>query len=162
MLWTGQPVVRKAYQNTDIDSARGRYHLFMDAAVALARKSHLLQKHGCVIVYKNSIISSAVNTEHCGSCSAHAEINAINKIKHRRKIMSLCKMYVARVGTPSMGYCTKYSRPCEECSKRIAACGIGKVYYTTHHEFNRRVSATQSRICSEVSDPLPRTVPSCE
>lgn len=137
-------MARKTYTTTDIDTVRSRYHCFMDEAAILARKSQLLQKHGCVIVYKNHIISSAVNTEQCGSCSSHAEINAINKIKHRRNIMSMCKMYVARIGTPSMGYCTKYSRPCNACTQKIISYGIGKVYYTTNYDYNMKMQSMLS------------------
>jgi|UniRef100_A0A6C0BRD1 deoxycytidylate deaminase len=134
----------------DINQAK-----FLKKCAYLASKSILTQKHGCVIVYKNEIISCGYNfkinnnvqyktdlssyvtpihfqdecsTEHyaCGF-SVHAEISTIKKVKN--KDLSKCDMYVVRIG-PFSNF--KYSHPCKICADYIKQKKIKKVYYSVN------------------------------
>ena len=123
---------------------RRRDEYFIKVAHDNAQKSCMTQKHGCVIVYNNKeIIAQGINQHECNMKnvdSIHAEVNAINQL---RKIMNTkdktfiqkCKLYVVRIGSKSMNYPLKQSKPCEHCTKVILRVGIPFVYYSTQDEF---------------------------
>ena len=124
---------------------RRRDQYFVQVAHDNAQKSCMIQKHGCVIVYNNKdIIAEGINQYECDMKEVdtiHAEVDAINKL---RKIMNTkkdktfvqkCKLYVVRIGSKSMDYPLKQSKPCEHCTKVILRVGIPFVYYSTQDEF---------------------------
>ena len=123
-----------------------RDQYYCNIAHEIAMKSCMLQKHGCVIVYNNEIIARGVNIAYKKlnvDVSIHAEIDAINQLRKvinrtgDKSIPQRCKLYVVRVGTPSMDYPLKNSKPCDMCIKAIENIGIGKIYYSTNYEFNK-------------------------
>ena len=72
-------------------------------------------KHGAIIVYKDTIISSGYNHYIKGN-SMHAEVSAISKINKKYKgILNECDIYVVRIGPNSFNNPLKYSRPCLDC-----------------------------------------------
>jgi len=102
-------------------------------------------KHGCVIVYNNTIIAQGTNHMYCNMKeidSIHAEVNAINQLRKMmarvkdKHFFEKCELYVVRIGTSSMDYPLKESSPCEHCTKIINRVGIKKVYYSTNYEFD--------------------------
>jgi deoxycytidylate deaminase len=121
---------------------------YIEYAVCIARKSTMLQKHGCIIVLKNKIICFGVNTtiNSCGF-SIHAEQHAINKAKKilTRSDMKQIKLFVVRIGQNSMNNPLKYSKPCPTCTKCINEAGITKVFYSTNHVNEENES--MCRIC---------------
>lgn len=81
---------------------------FFAKCLNLAHKSTLTQKHGCVIVRNNTIISCGYNyklknTSHVGSMhtcfSVHAECATIKKVKNYD--LTKCDLYVVRLGPSS-------------------------------------------------------------
>lgn len=115
---------------------------FCDYAAQLARKSMMQHQHGCVIVHNKQVVSEGTNEsfEHFNhQFSMHAEVTALNKIKHKdRRFLSQCTMYVVRIGPPSSNETFKLSKPCLHCMKTIVEMGIGKVYYTTNEKDDHR------------------------
>lgn len=153
---------RSNYDSIDFDISKIRdvqQEKFLKKCADLASKSALTQKHGCVIVHRNEIISCGYNfkienrskykegvatsyihpvhfndvssTDHyaCGF-SVHAEISTIKKVKNMD--LSNCDMYVVRLG-PYSNF--KYSHPCKMCSEYIEKSRIKKVYYSVNCEF---------------------------
>lgn len=119
---------------------------YCDIAQNMAIKSCMAQKHGCVIVYNNEIIAKGTNMCYKNVnnvTSIHAEVNAINQLRKiitktgDKSIPQRCKLYVVRVGTQSMDYPLKNSKPCEMCAKAILNIGIGMTYYSTNEEFDK-------------------------
>ena len=117
----------------------------------LAQKSDLTQKHGCIIVRNNEIISSGYNFKIKNNANAyhklvdkyqctysvHAEVSTLKKIKEKK--LTNCEMYVVRLGTyDGDNFQLKYSHPCETCSCQIKSFGINKVYYSINSSFNTR------------------------
>jgi deoxycytidylate deaminase len=128
---------KDCYIGIDIDEAKNtKSHTqnFIENAVSTAKKSNMTQRHGCVIVHKNKIISFGFNQSFI-SCkfSIHAEQAAIIKAKKilPRSELKNCRLYVVRIGQDSMENPLKYSKPCPDCSKCIYNAGIKTVYYTT-------------------------------
>jgi deoxycytidylate deaminase len=110
---------------------------YFEIAADVAKKSSMIQKHGCIIVYKNKIISSAYNIMPMKyKDSVHAEINAISKIKHLQHLFKDCELYIVRIGQNSMEYPLKYSKPCQHCANFIVSKQIRKVYYSINYEFD--------------------------
>jgi tRNA(Arg) A34 adenosine deaminase TadA len=127
------------YDGVDIDISKKSTDLqleFFKKCIELAHKSNLTQKHGCVIVKKNQIISCGYNfklknnakflkRDDTDAYSVHAEISTLKKVKQID--LTNCEMYVVRIGP----HCTlKYSLPCQVCSCSIQEHGIRKVYYS--------------------------------
>lgn len=123
---------------------RRRDEYFIKVAHDNAQKSCMTQKHGCVIVYNNKeIIAQGINQYECNMKeveSIHAEVNAINQLRKMmytkdKAFIQKCKLYVVRIGSKSMNYPLKQSKPCEHCTKVILKVGIPFVYYSTQDEF---------------------------
>lgn len=128
-------------EDVPLKSCKDKQYSFLKRAMNLAQKSTCeQQRHGCVIVKDDDIISEGFNykSEHFSHClSIHAEVAAIAKLgKRKRKFMSQCDMYVVRIGRDSMGNPLKYSKPCPNCMKAIQKAGLRKVYYSTNREFD--------------------------
>ena len=82
----------------------------METLIYTALKSNMKHKHGCVILYKNKIISSGYNSyiitnkiyNNHNECyvhdkySIHAEKDAIQKIKNKN-ILKKCIIYIIRL-----------------------------------------------------------------
>ena len=119
---------------------------FMYLAMIESTKSDYCRGNtGCVIVYKNTIISSASNSEKTHPMQhkynkyripnntqfildkVHAEIRAINKIKYMDIDFGKCKIYVYREKNHNSGL----ARPCEACMHMIKDIGIKHIYYST-------------------------------
>jgi len=111
-----------------------QHDMFVRRAAANALKSPLKQhRHGCVIVKDDEIISEGYNHNFVHlyhKHSIHAEVDALSKTKHNRKFLSQCDMYVVRIGTASMGYPLKLSKPCCDCTKAIQKSGLRRVFYS--------------------------------
>lgn len=100
----------------------------------LANKSIMQQKHSCIITHNGDIVSEGYNqwvNRWCHKWSLHAEVVALNKVKHMPKWwLKECKMYVFRLSnTDPTGF--RMSRPCRDCTTAIERACIGKVYYTS-------------------------------
>ena len=134
---------------------------FFDKCVHLAHKSNLTQKHGCVLVKNNKIISCGYNfklkkfvqnpymmapSTDASVFSVHAEISTIKKVKNQN--LSNCELYVIRIGPLASkrdeqtsnkddgqertSFAYKYSCPCPTCTKTIQFHGIKRVYYSVN------------------------------
>lgn len=128
------------YVGIDYDESRyikSNLKSFVDDAVEAAKKSSMLQRHGCVIVHKNKIVSTGINTivDTC-SFSIHAEVDAINKAKKvlTKTELKNTKLIVVRIGQESMNHPLKYSKPCPSCMRCINNIGIKRIFYTTNFE----------------------------
>lgn len=126
------------YYGLDTDTSvalREKYVNHVEQAMEEAKKSPMAQKHGCVIVHKNKLVSAGHNTvaERFGAYSVHAEVNALLKA---RKILNKgelkqCKLFVVRIGSDGMDNPLKYSKPCKICRDFIDRAGIKLVFYST-------------------------------
>lgn len=127
--------IRRCYDQVDHDKVKltdASRCTHMALARELAKNSTMLQRHGCVIVYKNQVLTKTVNTKPSGfNSSSHAEINAIKSIKGFPHI-SQCDMYVARIGTDGMCAPLRYSKPCARCTALIKWYKIRRVYYSVN------------------------------
>lgn len=103
-----------------------------DKAIALAKKSSMLQKHGAIILSKNGeILGQGYNymtsfMSHKWSC--HAEIAALLCIKNKKEKLHDATLIVVRIGNDNS---PKLSKPCEACRKEIVKHGIKRVFYST-------------------------------
>jgi len=152
---TSVAIARVSYDKVDQETSYRISELqqsYFTKCVNLAYKSNLTQKHGCVLVRNNKIISCGYNfklkntmqhtyvsnTEN-NVYSVHAEISTIKKVK--KQDLSRCELYVIRIGplaykasaknepdTKTFEY--KYSCPCDVCAQTIRSYGIKKVYYS--------------------------------
>ena len=93
----------------------------------------MLHRHGCVIVYKDKIItgcntSLGLRNEIEGS-SVHAEMNALKKAKRSltRSELKNSKLHIIRIGTDGMSNPLKYSKPRPYCEKSIKEAGISNL-----------------------------------
>lgn len=131
-----------------IKTCSDKQYGYLKRAMNLALKSTCFsQRHGCVIVKDDEIISEGYNHTSVHlyhKYSIHAEVDAISKLKRNKKFMSNCDLYVVRVGRDSMGNPMKYSKPCEDCIKAIQKSGIRKVYYSSNLEFEQIVMEKES------------------
>jgi deoxycytidylate deaminase len=104
-------------------------------AAAEAKKSPMSQKHGCVVIHKNKVVTTGYNkqVEPFSLTSIHAEVNALMKAKKilNRSELKQAKLMVVRIGTNSMDNPLKYSKPCKVCQSFIDKFGIQLVYYST-------------------------------
>ena len=109
-----------------------RHQLFLSKASECALKSNMLQKHGAVIVYKNKIIATGYNQK-CrymnDNFSIHAEVSAISKLFHNKKLLELCDIYVVRVASATFDNCLKNSKPCQSCTNFINKYNLKNIYY---------------------------------
>tara|TARA_B100000497_G_scaffold127985_1_gene172282 strand:- start:1290 stop:1772 length:483 start_codon:yes stop_codon:yes gene_type:complete len=131
---------RSDYKGIDYNKSRyikNNLKSFVDDAMEAAKKSTMLQRHGCIIIYKNKNIATGTNTtvDTCGF-SIHAEVDAINKAKKilTKTELKNSKLIVVRIGQESMDYPLKYSKPCPSCMKCIKNIGIKQIFYTTNFE----------------------------
>lgn len=132
--------IMKSYNGIDQQLAKksSKHIDYMDIAAEVAKKSLMTQKHGCIIVYKNEIISSAYNftppTTIMQDRSVHAEVNALKKVKQKSFLFKDCTMYIVRIGPNSLMNTLKYSKPCIKCTNYINLCNIKKVFYSTNYD----------------------------
>ena len=121
---------------------KSKHNYYLQIAKEVATKSLLNHQHGCVIVYKNKIVSSGYNRISNNNNkiygSLHAEIDAIlNLVKmnkfQNKTIRNNCSLYVIRIkkGTKEL----KMSKPCEKCIHKIQKYNIGQTYYSTNDSF---------------------------
>lgn len=134
------------YTNVDYNIAKIKNDVYLQIAAEVAKKSSMMHKHGCIIVYKKQIVATGYNTmPNMFEKSVHAEINAMNKLKNKQKyLLKDCDLYVVRIGTDSYGNVLKYSKPCEHCTRCINHFKIRKVYYSTNFEFDRFILTKKS------------------
>lgn len=108
---------------------------FLNLARNLASSSSQRMKHGAVVVKSNRVLSTGVNKfrNHPTiipeemikeSCSTHAEIDALKKIRYDAKNATI---YVARVNNQGRDM---ISRPCNNCYVAIKQSGIKDIVYT--------------------------------
>lgn len=126
---------------SDARPCTSKQDFFFRRAITVAQNSPcVVHRHGVVIVKDDDIVSEGYNHKRWHlyhKSSVHAEVDALSKLKHNRKFMSQCDMYVVRIGVDSMGMPLKYSRPCPDCTKAILKSGIRRVYYSTSHQFEQ-------------------------
>jgi deoxycytidylate deaminase len=131
---------QKIYNGLDQNEAKisGRHEMFMKIAANEAKKSPMVQKHGCIVVHKHEIISKAYNfaPNSIKDRSVHAEINALKKIKNKSFLFKDCVLYIVRIGPDSYDNALKYSKPCPACESYINLCNIRKVFYSTNYEYD--------------------------
>ena len=143
-----------------IKNCNDKQYGYLNRAMNLALKSTCYnQRHGCVIVKDDEIISEGYNHTSVHlyhKFSVHAEVDALTKLKRNKKFMANCDLYVVRVGRDSMGNPLKYSRPCQDCIKAIQKSGVRKVYYSSNLEFEQFIMDRDSHkhgknICHDCS-----------
>lgn len=120
------------------------YRYFKLARNASEFSDYTQYKLGCVIVYKNKIISVAWNTNKenpiqkkynkergfdvdTSRNTLHAEINALIKIKDMDIEMDKVKIFIHRETKDGI---RALAKPCPACEKAIKDFGIKNVYYT--------------------------------
>lgn len=109
-----------------------RQFIFFKKAAQHAYRSNLTQRHGCVVVLNDEIISTGFNHTYVHlyhKFSLHAEVDALRKIK-RNVDLSNAELYVVRIGPESKGSPLRMSKPCDGCEKIIFKSKVGKVYYS--------------------------------
>lgn len=118
---------------------------FFRKAMHVAQSSQCANhRHGAIIVKGKEIISEGFNHKSwhlCHKFSVHAEVDALYKVPHNKKLLSQCDMYVVRIGNESLGYPLKYSKPCPGCTKAILKSGLRRVFYSTSHEFYETIGS---------------------
>jgi deoxycytidylate deaminase len=123
--------------NVDDSISKIKNEDYLQIAAEVAKKSTMMHKHGCIIVYKKNIIATGYNTmPSMFERSVHAEIDALNKVKNKQTILRESDLYIVRIGTDSFDNVLKYSKPCEHCTRYINQFKIRKVYYSTNYEFD--------------------------
>lgn len=130
---------RNNYFGTDQNHAKRCYlrDNMIDVAIKEAKRSPMLQKHGCIVVHNNRVVSSAHNhMPPMFQNSVHAEVNALKKIKHKSALLKECDLYIVRIGPDSSQNALKYSKPCAACARFITSCGIRSVFYSTNYEYD--------------------------
>lgn len=115
-----------------------RNRAWLDLAAKLALDSTCRQRHGAVIVIRNSVLGLGTNKfrnhpqviHDYDHCSRHAEIVALRSVIRRSAYVDLRKavVYVARVGE---GGTLRMSRPCESCWVELNSAGIRTAVFTT-------------------------------
>jgi len=107
-----------------------------ERARQVAKKSTMLQQHGCVIVNKDGFIEAEGYNHHVNFMShrfsMHSEMDALLKVKQKgRKFLETCTLVVVRIHRQDPDeHPLKLSKPCEHCTKEIKECGIGKIFYS--------------------------------
>mgnify|MGYP001180524553 FL=1 len=123
------------------DTFKTKHSIYLNEAANYAKHSNLTHKHGCVIVYNDTIISCGHNKKHPSlkKFSIHAEIDAVNKLNRKyknKKTISKCSLYVVRIRNGlSEEDCLKMSKPCMNCANKIHKIGIRKVYYSVDSHY---------------------------
>jgi deoxycytidylate deaminase len=120
-----------------------------------AMKSPMLFKLGCVAVYGGKQIASGYNNYRTYSkdksilnkysCSMHAEIDCIRKIKNmsfKNKLKNVC-LYVVKINND---FEFTNSKPCSTCTPVLKNMKIKKVYYTVGKLF----------VCSKIDSIVPK------
>tara|TARA_Y100000389_G_scaffold85451_2_gene82185 strand:- start:4102 stop:4716 length:615 start_codon:yes stop_codon:yes gene_type:complete len=128
--------------NSNSNLKRKSKHLYyLEQAANYAKYSELVHKHGCIIVYNDTIISYGYNNKNVSlkNFSIHAEVDAINRLNKKyksKKIINNCSMYVVRIRN---GFSEedelKMSKPCMGCASKINKIGIKKVYYSVDNDY---------------------------
>jgi len=114
---------------------------FLEEAAAVAQKSTMRAKHGCVLVRNGQIISRGFNhlkptAMYHRKASIHAEVDAIMKSPLRYfENNNDVDIYVIRLDTScnlEESDTTEfvYSRPCNNCKKAIKKYGFRRCFYT--------------------------------
>ena len=124
---------------------------FFNKAREVSKLSDFDRVHiGCVIVYKKTVIGIGFNTwktspmqkrynkpvykqkgyiETKNAHSMHAEINALNSVRHLDVDWGKCSMFIYREHKRT--HLPLLAKPCDACQRAIEERGIGNVYYTT-------------------------------
>lgn len=100
----------------------------------VAEASDVTHRHGAVIVKSGKPVSLGVNKwrnremimrelDYNPNLTVHAEIDALSRVSDPRGAV----VYIARVGKHGD---EKFSRPCNNCAKALAAAGVKTVIYT--------------------------------
>ena len=117
-----------------------------DKVVKLAEKANKKDEVpiGCVVVYKNRIISTGYNQKKRKKvCTAHAEIIAIEKAGKKLKDWRLdeCQLYVSL-------------KPCDMCMEVIRQARIKEVFYLidSHFDNEKRKIINCSKIDNEYAN----------
>lgn len=121
---------------------------YFNSAKNMAHLSNFKRiKIGCVIVYRNKIISTGVNSEKThpkqkeynvfrfkedSVHKLHAETNALLHIRYLDINWSKVKVYVYREFKNGS---IAPSRPCESCYNLIKDMNIKQIYYTTENGY---------------------------
>jgi tRNA(Arg) A34 adenosine deaminase TadA len=110
-------------------------------ACRAAQKSGMNHRHGAIVIHNGSVVAEGYNYEapdFKDLFSIHAEMDALNKVKHLGKsFLNQCEMMVVRIGPTTLNHTTKLSMPCPMCRPMIEQLGIRRVYYTTNEEFDK-------------------------
>ena len=126
----------------DLKTMSKRHQLFLQKAGEIALKSNMQQKHGAIVVYKNKIIASGYN-ERCDymyeNFSIHAEVAAISKLFHNKKILESCDIYVVRIACVTFDNCLKNSKPCKSCTNFIKKHNLRNIYYSTNFKYDEMI-----------------------
>ena len=130
---------------------------FIANASLEAMKSPMLFKLGCVAVYGGKQIASGYNCYRTYSkdktiikkntCSMHAEMNCIRKVKNKNKFQNKLKnvsLYVVQLNNDNE---FKNSKPCSNCTMVLKDINIKKVYYYTIED---------GFICSKIESVIPK------
>lgn len=122
---------------------------FFNAAKEMSKLSDFEKVNiGCVIVYKNRIISSGYNTKKTnpiqkkynkirfsceGNHSRHAETSALLPILKLRNInRSRLRVYLFRAHANGS---LALSKPCPSCMKMLKDAGIKQIYFTEENSY---------------------------
>jgi tRNA(Arg) A34 adenosine deaminase TadA len=122
---------------------RHRRQLDMLSKVASSVERVAGAKLAACIVYKNTVVSFGINqkkshpfqlkySSNDDAIYLHAETAAIHAAtKHlTAEQFKKATLYIARVKSPNHVDCWGMSKPCEGCTRAIAAFGIKKVVFT--------------------------------
>lgn len=131
---------------------------FIANASIEAMKSPMLFKLGCVAVCAGKQIASGYNNYrtyskdkkilHKHTCSMHAEMDCVRKIKNSNKLKNV-SLYVVQISiknNPSADFEFKNSKPCSTCTPVLKDMKIKKVYYTDGNIF----------VCSKIDSIIPK------
>jgi len=123
---------------SDYKEINRKHEYFMNKAAIIAEKSSMQQKHGAIIVYKNTIIADGFNYT-CdymnNNYSIHAEVAAISKMFYNKKLLEFCDIYVVRIA-PAFNNCLKNSKPCRNCTNFIKKYNLRNIYYSTNDKYD--------------------------
>ena len=103
----------------------------MEMAINVAKTSKCRFKHGCVVVYRGKVVSSATNKQLLvpndrtwRRSQVHAEAAAIAAA---RKYSNGATVYVARVDNDGQ---PMDSKPCKRCESLLSRYGINQIIWT--------------------------------
>ena len=116
-----------------------KHDFFVQEAIIEAKKCTMLNKHGCVIVHRNSIISRGHNSNEIfpyNKHSVHAEVAAIRNMKQSRIDVENMIMYVVRINNKDLHKAndqigSQNSKPCLDCMRCISHHKVKKVYFSS-------------------------------